>query len=326
MRIEHVCRMIGAAWASALFLTFAAACDDGATAPEAPPPNPIKASDWVKSVDWSKATTVQVNMVEQGTPLSGPLAYSPNNLTFEAGKPYILRIVNAPTNAEKHYFATEGLADFYKGIAVRKVQTTQAEYKAAHFINVELMIGGSLDIYFVPVLPGTYNILCVIPGHKERGMVALVTITGGVGNQLDLEIASDFNTALLTDPRKSSSHAVWSSKVDKTVMINETPYGFIPTDLQVNKDVGYKISIENPAGHASPHYYTAAELYKTVVLRKAEDSQAEVKAPYLSAVELLIGGKTSLFVVPTVVGTFQTLCTIPGHADLGMKGTVVVNP
>lgn len=158
-------------------------------------------------------------------------------------------------------------------------------------------------------------------------MVGTITVTGGEGNQLDLEVASDWDRSLDSDPRTSGSHAVWDSKVETSVLIVETPsYGFVPTDLNLSKDVAYKIVIENPAGHESKHYYTAAEFYKTVVLRKAEDSQAEIKAPYFKAIEFLIGGETELFMVPTVAGTFTTLCTIPGHADLGMKGTVVVNP
>lgn len=325
MKTARVTRMLGAA-AFAVFLALPAGCDDGTTSPEAPPPpppTPIKASDWVKSVDWSKATVVQVNMVEQP---GGALAFAPSNLTFEAGKPYIVRIVNPASNAEKHYFAVEGLGNFYQAIATRKIETSQAEYKAPYFDAVELMIGGSLDLYFVPVLSGTYDIVCIIPGHKDRGMVGTAMITGGEGNQLDLEVAADFNTALASDARKSSSHTVWSSRVDKPVTIVETPYSFVPTDLALNKDVAHKITLDNPSTNASKHYYTAAEFYRTVVTRKAEDSQAEIKVPYFNAIELMIGGKTQLFMVPTATGTFQTVCTITGHAEAGMKGTIVVTP
>ena len=63
-----------------------------------------------------------------------------------------------------------------------------------------------------------------------------------------------------------------------------------------------------------------------MVTRKAEDSQAEIKPLYFNAIELLIGGETELFMVPTKTGTFQSVCTIPGHEALGMKGTVKVSP
>lgn len=313
--------LIGLAALTSL-LAFAAACDEGATAPVGQAP--VAASEWISSVDWTQATVVQVNMVENG---DGSLAFAPSNLSFEAGKPYILRMVNAPTNLEKHYFAVEGLGNFYKAIATRKIETADAEYKAPHFEAVELLIGGTLDLYFVPVLAGTYDILCTITGHKDRGMFGQVTITGGAGNQLDLEIAADFNAALATDARKSSSHAVWGARVDETVQIVETPnYAFIPTDLALTKDVGYKITLESALGNELKHYYTAPAFYKTVVVRKAEDSHAEIKPLYFTAIELLPERRTHLFVVPTEEGTFSTECTIAGHAALGMIGTVVVSP
>ena len=63
-----------------------------------------------------------------------------------------------------------GLASFYQAIATRKIQTAEAEYKAPYFDAVELKIGGTLEVYFVPVLGGTYDILCTITGHAAAGM------------------------------------------------------------------------------------------------------------------------------------------------------------
>ncbi|MBW2653114.1 MAG: hypothetical protein JRC57_08555, partial [Deltaproteobacteria bacterium] len=69
---------------------------------------------------------------------------------------------------------------------------------------------------------------------------------------------------------------------------------------------------------------TATEFYQTVVIRKAEDSKAEVKVPSFKAVELLIGGSTELFIVPTVPGEYEVVCTITGHSDKGMHGHITV--
>lgn len=311
-------------WLAALTLLLGAAvsCDEGTTAPGPPPP--VKASEWVASVNWDAATVVEVTMAEV-SPTS--YVFQPNSLTFEAGKPYVLRIVSPSVNIAKHYFSPDGAGNFYKAIATRKVQTSQAEYKAPHFNEVELLVGGTLELYFVPVLPGTYDIVCTVPGHRELGMVASVTITGGAGNELDLEIPADYNTALVTDPRTSGSHEVWASRIDALVTVAEQPsYSFVPTDVALTRDLAYKIVLQSAGGNAEKHYYTAESFYRTVVLRKAEDSQAEIKAPYFKAIELLVGGSTQLFVVPTVAGTFPAECTIPGHAALGMTGTIVVSP
>ena len=285
---------------------------------------PITASDWVSAVNWDNATTVTVDMVENGAALS----YSLSQSTFEAGKPYIIQIINPATNSSKHYFSPkDALGSFYQAVATRKVQTAEAEYKAPYFDAVELKIGGTLEFYFVAVLPGTYTVICTITGHEAAGMTTDVTITGGVGYQLDLEVAADFNTALATDARRSGSHAVWTTALETTIAMVEagSDLSFSPPILQLTQDQAYKLILDNPSGHASKHYYTAAEFYKTVVLRKAEDDHAEIKAPYLKAVELLIGGNTTLFIVPTVANTFEVLCTIIGHAAAGMTGDVVVS-
>ena len=320
-RTMHCTRLGPAIRIVPLLLGAVIGCDAGTTAPD---PEPVKVSEWVASVDWNAATVVTVTMAEV-SPSS--YVFQPSTLTFEAGKPYVLRIVSPSVNVAKHYFSPEGAANFYRAIATRKIQTPNAEYKAPYFDEVELLVGGALEIYFVPVLPGTYDIVCTIPGHKTLGMVGRITITGGVGNQLDLEIPGDYNTALATDPRKSGSHAVWTTRVDATMLIEEQPsYRFVPKDLALTRDQAYKIVLRSAAGNSEKHYYTAASFYRTVVLRKAEDSQAEIKAPYFNAIELLLGGSTQLFVVPTVAGTYSAECTIPGHVAAGMTGTIIVTP
>ncbi|MFQ5629852.1 MAG: plastocyanin/azurin family copper-binding protein, partial [bacterium] len=186
---------------------------------------------------------------------------------------------------------------------------------------------GELEIYFVPVVPGKYDFLCTITGHAEAGMTGQITITGGEGYELDLEVDPGFDTGLITDPRTSGGHEVWTTAEVLTVEMVENADGTLaynPANLNLTKDKGYKINIVNASDHDSKHYYTASEFYKTAVTRKAEDSHGEIKMPYMKAVELLIGGKTELFMVPTKTGTFEVFCTISGHRDAGMQGLVIV--
>lgn len=330
MTSPHLLR-VGLGLVAVAALTWA--CDEGdPTGPPVPPPPPpppsapVTSSEWVNSVDWNAKVVVDVNMVETN---ATTMSFAPNQLTFEAGKPYVLRI-NNPAGNVKHYFSPANASSFYQAVAIRKIQTTDGEYKAPYFDAVEMKTNGtSLELFFVPVLPGTYNIICTIPNHESYGMTAQITITGGAGNQLDQEVDPAFNQALTSDPRRSGSHAVWTTAVDVNVAMQEggqTSYAFVPPDLVLTKDAGYRLNLDNPSGNSEKHYYTAADFYKTVVLRKAEDSQAEIKAPYLNAVELLIGGSTTLFLVPTVTGAFGVLCTIPGHATGGMTGNLAVNP
>lgn len=304
--------------ASLLFI----GCDSNGS--DTPPESPfVKASEWVAGVNWDNKIVVNVSMIESGSQLS----FSPSNLTFEAGKPYVLRITNPVGNAGKHYFSPDQAKDFFQSIATRKVQTADAEYKAPYFKAVELLIGGTLEIYFIPVIAGEYDFLCTISGHADAGMTGKITVTGGEAFKLDLEVASDFNMGLVSDGRTSGSHAVWTNAQEPVVRMVENADGslaFDPKTLNLTLNAGYKLHLVNPAGSDSKHYFTAPEFYKTVVTRKAEDSQAEIKAPYFKAVEILIGGEAELFIVPTQAGTYESTCTVSGHHDAGMHGQIVV--
>ncbi len=288
-----------------------------------PPPNggpgdlPKKASDWVSFVDWDQATRVVITAKEDGE----HFFFEPADQTFEAGKPYILEMKSASSNGAKHYFHSP---EFYKAIATRKAQTSNAEYKAPYFDDFELLTGGTLELYFVPVKAGTYEMWCTVEGHKEAGMEGVWTITGGEGYELELEVADNFNTALAADGRRSGDDAVWQAGNLATQTVTLTEYAFTPNEYTLTKNIAYKLTLAAPAGNLEKHYHTAAELYKTVVTRKAQDSQAEIKVPYLNAVELIQGGSTDLYIVPTVAGAYELLCTVPGHADLGMTGTITV--
>lgn len=286
---------------------------------------PTLASDWVGYVNWDNATRVSITAEEVG---EESMHYTPSSMEFIAGKPYILTMKMKSANTEKHYYYSP---DFYKAIATRKIQTTNAEYKAPYFDAVELVLNGECELYFVPVIAGTYPLWCTITGHEEKGMKMTVTIVCGDGLSLDLEVDPNFNTALGSDPRRSGDDPVWDSK--QTVVVNmienstepgSEDFAFDPETITLSAGQAYVLKIQNSAGNEFKHYFTAAEFFKTIVTRKAEDSRAEIKVQYFKAVELLIGGYTELFIVPTVTGTYDVLCTIEGHADAGMVGTIIV--
>ncbi len=286
---------------------------------------PKKAGDWVAFVNWDEATRVEMMAHEASEDM---FHFMPDHLEFEAGKPYILVMQSSADNEEKHYFHSP---DFYKAIATRKAQTANAEYKAPYFDDFELKVGGEIELYFVPVVEGEYQMWCTIPGHRDKGMEGKFHIVCGEGLSLDLEIDPNFDTALASDDRRSGSNLVWESAQEVTVSMKEISFdadseelAFDPADLTLDTGTAYRLAIENFADNASKHYYTAGEFYQTVVTRKAEDSKAEIKVPYFKAIELLLGGSTELFIVPTVPGTYEVLCTITDHADFGMVGTITV--
>jgi uncharacterized cupredoxin-like copper-binding protein len=288
---------------------------------------PVKASEWISKADWTTARTVTFTFTENpyGIQTSSPLV-------FNAGQPYILKIVNPVGNKEKHYFATDGSNNFFTAIATRKAQTPDAEYKAPYFEAFEMLVPTTsdrvLELLFVPVKTGKYHILCTIGNHAAEGMHTDIEIKGDSSLQLDLELDPAFKTELAKDARKSGSHTTWATRIDKTITIQEKPsYSFSESTLSLKQNQAYKIKLEQQTGNKEKHYYTAEGFYKTVVTRKLQDSHAEIKPYYLKAVELFVGNTfTEMFVIPTAAATFPVKCTITGHDHLGMKGEIIVSP
>ena len=50
------------------------------------------------------------------------------------------------------------------------------EVKAPYFSALELYPGQTLELFFVAVRPGTYDLRCTIPGHAQKGMTGAVKI------------------------------------------------------------------------------------------------------------------------------------------------------
>lgn len=122
------------------------------------------APERVKAADWSKMETIGIVLTEY--------AFAPSTLVLREGVPYKLEIINK--GMMKHYFTAES---FFKAIATRKVQSNaDGEIKAPYFTALEVFPGRSLDLYFIPVKKGSYDLKCTIEGHTEKGMVGHIVI------------------------------------------------------------------------------------------------------------------------------------------------------
>lgn len=286
----------------------------------------LKASEVLASIptaDWTAAAADPhiITFVENG----GTYSYSSNKpMVFERGRPYVMRLVNPSSNLSKHYFTA---TEFFKAIVTRKLQTPDAEYKFPYLEAVELLTGATdrqVEIYFVPIVPGTYGAICTIDNHADLGMNLSMQITGAGNVAIDFEVPSTFNTALTTDARKSSTHSVWASTQTQTITVDD--YSFTPQNPSFTKDVGYRVTLNKQNISVGAHYWSSPTFFRTLVWRKLMDTHAEVKPYYLSAVELRTSGTatTDLYFVPTVSGSYGVTCTIDGHVDLGMTGTIAV--
>ena len=125
------------------------------------------AADYVAAANWDNAQEVTVEL--------GEFSFTPGDLTFVAGNPYVLTIRNV--GQEKHYFTAH---EFYRAIATRKVESEQSEVKVPYFTAIEVYPGKEVELLFVAVLPGTFELFCENAGHADAGMVGTITVTGEI--------------------------------------------------------------------------------------------------------------------------------------------------
>ncbi|RMD63539.1 MAG: biphenyl 2,3-dioxygenase [Alphaproteobacteria bacterium] len=96
---------------------------------------------------------------------------------------------------------------------------------------------------------------------------------------------------------------------------------FRPNTLTFEAGKLYKLVLHNPSG--SKHYFSALRFASSVWTRKVEAGEAEFKG-VIREIEVKPGGEAEWFFVPVKAGTFELMCTVPGHAEAGMVGKIVI--
>lgn len=103
---------------------------------------------------------------------------------------------------------------------------------------------------------------------------------------------------------------------------------FIPDQLRFETGKLYKLVLHNTS--PQKHYFSSDAFSGAVFTRKVQidgtdgKAIAEVKGN-IREIEVYPGQKAQWWLVPVKAGTFNDLkCTIKGHAEQGMVGTIVV--
>jgi uncharacterized cupredoxin-like copper-binding protein len=265
------------------------------------------ASDFVDAADWDASKTVTIELSE--------FAFTPKDITLEAGQPYVLEVVNRGT--VKHEFTA---GDFFRTVATRKAETAESEVKVPFFTEIEVFAGKSAEIFLIPLIPGTYDLVCEIEGHYEAGMFGSITVTGETPTSPTLELADVSDGAWVQDGAALVEAANWDTGEELTIELAE--FSFAPSEITLTAGQPYVITVFN-AGSVK-HEFTAGDFFGSVAFRKAEDASGEFKAPAPSEVEVFAGATIELFLIPTQPGTYDLVCEIEGHFEAGMFGTITV--
>lgn len=259
------------------------------------------------AANWKEATTIRIDLSE--------MAFTPSKLNLVAGKPYKLELRN--TGEVKHEFAADA---FFRSTALRKVEDGQAEIKLPFLSEVEVFPGKQVDLYVVPLLPGTYEMLCELPGHREAGMEGTITVTGTPVTSPEIRLGDVAAAAGIANAAQIVKQADWNKMETVTIDMGEMFFKPNPVRLQVGKP--YKIQLKN--GGEVKHELDAEAFFRTAAIRKVQDAGVEVKGPSLNEIEVFDGQQVDVYLIPTGAGTYELACRLPGHYEAGMKATLVV--
>ncbi|MDB5361701.1 MAG: hypothetical protein JWO51_2998 [Rhodospirillales bacterium] len=122
------------------------------------PPGPSPAARAAPEVDWEKARPVTVRLTD--------FAFTPDHLSFVAGVPVRLILINAGSGT--HDFSAPR---FFAAAAYRQ------ETAAAADGDVTLKAGQTTELDLVPGQAGTYPLECTEFLHATFGMTGMIAVT-----------------------------------------------------------------------------------------------------------------------------------------------------
>jgi uncharacterized cupredoxin-like copper-binding protein len=151
----------------------------------------------------------------------------------------------------------------------------------------------------------------------NKASLILAGVLAIAGGSVRAQAAADY----VVNAKEHVDKADWKNLEVVTVTLDE--HSFTPPDIRFKVGKAYRLELKNIG--TKDHYYTAAEFNKAVAWRKAMvNKQAEIKAPYFSALEVLKGGQLDLYFVPVTKGSYPVICTIDDHREKGMEGTLTI--
>jgi uncharacterized cupredoxin-like copper-binding protein len=96
---------------------------------------------------------------------------------------------------------------------------------------------------------------------------------------------------------------------------------FTPDRLAFKAGTRYRLMLENPS--ALKHYFTAKDFADAIWSQKVDAGNVEVKGA-IRELELRPGSHAEWVFIPLRAGIYPLRCTVPGHTEAGMVGTLEI--
>jgi uncharacterized cupredoxin-like copper-binding protein len=145
-----------------------------------------------------------------------------------------------------------------------------------------------------------------------------------------LLLALVFTAALPLRPAEAAGDLTTQEPVELRVQLGneKDALRFFPETITLETGKLYRLILSNPS--PQKHYFSSAGLAQAVFTRKVQVNGAdgkpvaEVKG-HIREIEVYPKGSAEWWLVPVKTGTFSDLkCTIPGHHEGGMAGTISI--
>jgi uncharacterized cupredoxin-like copper-binding protein len=96
---------------------------------------------------------------------------------------------------------------------------------------------------------------------------------------------------------------------------------FVPDHLTFSAGRRYQLQLTNNS--STKHYFTAKDFADAIWSQKVDAGNVEIKGA-IHELELRPGTHADWVFIPLRAGTYQLRCTVPGHTEAGMVGTIEV--
>ena len=166
-------------------------------------------------------------------------------------------------------------------------------------ISQVLPFGEPIDIQ-VPAdaeVGSTHEYYCSVPGHRERGMVGVLTIAEGDG-----ATASPAAATPAAEPATEAPADAGGSEAATSVDVSAVELAFDPKEFTIAANTDVTITITNDG--VLEHDFAVDDL------------------GVMS--DMLASGDQTTVTINAAPGTYEFHCTVTGHAQAGMVGTITV--
>lgn len=133
------------------------------------------------------------------------------------------------------------------------------------------------------------------------GLIVLVVVIGG---GLFILLSMKKTPAPTTAPVvEQSTSTAPTNAISQQITVEGNEFAFTPSVITVKQGEEVTVTFKNTGKY--PHNFTISDL----------NVQSDTIQP---------GEQTTVTFTPDKTGSFTYICTVPGHADKGMKGTLTV--